>query len=181
MANINLAAFNIDPKTIEGINRFGFNKGIDFSITPTSKPKSAQELYTDAYQAESNKLFSFLKDKNNSDLGVAMAISNLGPNPLLLRAQSELKKEEMENRFNLEKQALALTEEAAIRKQGRQFTMDQASRLFESIPRAFGTIPFAATQEVAANIANITSPRNLSPQPQLQPAAFSMPARQYFS
>jgi len=180
MADINLAAFNVDPKTIQGINRFGFNKGVDFSITPTSKPKSALERYRGDYQANLNRLLSLLNNKDNSGIGAAILAGNLGQDPSSLEAQSELRRQEMENRFKLEKEALALAEETAIRKQGRQFTMDQASRLFESIPRAFGAIPFEATQEVTANIANLVSPRNLNPQPQLQPAAFSMPARQYF-
>lgn len=180
MANINLAAFNIDPKTIEGINRFGFNKGVDLLSTPISKPKSAMERYRGNYQANLDRLLSFLKDKDDSGIGAAMLAGNLGQDPSFLEAQSELKRQEMENRFKLEKEALALTEEAAVRKQGRQFTLDQMGRLFESIPRAFGPIPFDRTQEVTANIANLVSPRNLNPQPQLQQAAFSMPARQYF-
>lgn len=184
MPNINFAGINFDPKTIEGYSKLGIDKGFKAPFTtsllsPGPAPKSALERYAESRQATIDKFFSSPAGK--SEIGAAMIAGNIGVDPLQLQAQAELQKQMADYRFGQEKEAFKLSEEAAIRKQGRQFTMDQMGRLLESIPRAFGPIPFERTQEVTANIANLVSPRNLNPQAQLQQAQYSMPARQYFS
>ena len=103
------------------------------------------------------------------------------PNIPTLAAISEFKRIDTELANKMSRENLRLAEEAAIRQQGRDFAFEQASNLISAIPRAFSPIPFDKTQEVVANIANITSPRNIKAIPQLQQAQFSMPNRQYFS
>ena len=113
------------------------------------------------------------------------------PTPTQAILQSQLRRIDAEQANRMSRENLKLAEEAAMREQeraeqramrqqGRDFTYNQAANLFSAIPRAFNPIPFDKTQEVIANIANITSPRNIKAIPQLQQAQFSMPTRQYF-
>jgi hypothetical protein len=102
------------------------------------------------------------------------------PNINTLAATAELQRIGAQEANKMSRENLRLAEEAAIRQQGRDFAFEQASNLISAIPRAFSPIPFDKTQEVVANIANITSPRNIKAIPQLQQAQFSMPNRQYF-
>ena len=80
----------------------------------------------------------------------------------------------------MSRENLRLAEEAAIRQQGREFTLGQAQKLISDIPRAFSPMPWDKTQEVVANIANIASPKNITSIPQVSPAGFSYTPTKYF-
>lgn len=185
MADINLAGFNVDPKTIAGFRKLGFDKGFKtpFAASFFDKPAVAgvaDNPYASLQAGTKQQPFDLSKLSPSGQEMYAMVKGfQSDPSQAILMAQIQDIQARQANKMAQENVRLA--EEAAVRKQGREFTLGQMGRLFESIPRAFGAIPFERTQEVAANIANLVSPRNLSPQAQLQQASFSMPARQYFS
>lgn len=183
MADINLAGFGVDPKMLAGFNKLGFAKGFNKPFAPALTQPTA-DTQTNPYAAlaaqYSQKPIDTSKLSPQAQETYAMFQSFQG-NPAQTLLTAQIQDIQAQKANAMARENLKLAEEAAVRKQGREFTLGQAGRLFESIPRAFGAIPFEATQEVAANIANLVSPRNLSPQAQLQQASFSMPARQYFS
>lgn len=104
----------------------------------------------------------------------------LQPDINTLIAQAELQRIGAQEANKMSRENLKLAEEAAIRQQGRDFTFGQASSLLSAIPQAFSPIPFDKTQEVVANIANISSPKNITPIPQVSPAGFSYSPTKYF-
>jgi len=189
MADINFAGFN--PRIIAEFKKLGIGKdfeklgiGKGFNkpfASPLTQPTADTQInpYAALATQYGQKPIDVSKLSLPAQETFAMFQGFQG-NPAQTLLIAQIQDIQAQKANEMARENLKLAEEASVRKQGRQFTMDQASRLFESIPRAFGAIPFEATQEVTANIANLVSPRNLNPQPQLQPAAFSMPARQYF-
>jgi hypothetical protein len=162
------------------LNRLGWGTPKDmpsfgsFSLTGPSDPYAGlREKYGRAAFDP-----SILKDPEAQSLyAIGKAFQTDVPT---LIAAAEIQKVGAELANKMSRENLRLAEEAAIRQQGRDFAFEQASNLISAIPRAFSPIPFDKTQEVVANIANITSPRNIKAIPQLQQAQFSMPNRQYF-
>jgi hypothetical protein len=186
MADINLAGFNVDPKTIAGFRKLGFDKGFKtpFAASFLDKPAvtaAENDPYApiEASIQQQQKPFDVSKLNPYAQETYAM-MQGFQFNPLQAIVTARIQDIQSRQANQMGKENLRLAEEAAVRKQGREFTLGQMGRLFESIPRAFSPIPFERTQEVAANIANLVSPRNLSPQAQLQQAQYSVPVRQYF-
>lgn len=187
MADVNfpgLFAGSFDPSKVA---KFGWNAPKDmpsfgsFSLAGPSDPYAALRAKYPRKQLDVSKL-----DKESQGIGAIMEV--LREDPVLLAELEEIRAQKANE---MSRKNLKLAEEAAmreqeraeqraIRQQGREFTYDQLTNLFSSIPRAFNPIPFDRTQEVVANIANITNPRNIKAIPTLQQAQFSMPNKQYF-
>ena len=141
-----------------------------FSLTGPSDPYAALRAKYPRNQLDVTKL-----DKESQ--GIGALVQSFYQDPILL---SELKKIDAQEANKMSRENLKLAEEAAVRQQGRDFTFGQASSLLSAIPQAFSPIPFDKTQEVVANIANITSPKNITSIPQVTPAGFSYTPTKYF-
>lgn len=156
-----------------------------FSLTEPSDPYAAlKEKYGKAVFDPST-----LTDKEAQ--GMYALSQGFQPNINTLIAQAEIQKIGAQEANKMSRKNLQLVEEAemraqeraeqrAVRQQGREFTYNQAANLFSAIPRAFSPIPLDRTQEVVANIANISSPRNITAIPQVNPAGFSYTPTKYF-
>lgn len=162
------------------LNKFGWGMPKDmpsfgsFSLTGSSDP------YASIISKYGQPAFDPSKLKSEDAQTIYAMMQGSQPNINTLAATAELQRIGAQEANKMSRENLRLAEEAAIRQQGRDFAFEQASNLISAIPRAFSPIPFDKTQEVVANIANITSPRNIKAIPQLQQAQFSMPNRQYF-
>ena len=122
------------------------------------------------------------------ELAAAMLASN-DPSNRLLTEKFEAVKLFLGN--ELAKENWKLQEEASVRKsqreearslreQGREFTFQQLGNLFTSVPRAFSPMPYQLSQEVTANIANITSPSNVRPIEMPRTAGFNPTNYSYY-
>lgn len=126
--------------------------------------------------------------EKGGELGAAALAMN-DPANTLLQAGLNASNAYMANRMAQEN--LAVQEEASIRKaqrdearnlreQGRNFTFQQLGNLFTSIPRAVSPMPYQLSQEVTANIANITSPSNVRPIEMPRAAGFNPTNYSYY-
>jgi len=184
MAELNYQQFagNWDPSKT---SKFGWNNlpslG-NFSLQGSS-PEDPRAALLKKYGAGYNKRFEAIQKALGADkegLGAIVMGANLGISPETLLTQSEMKRIEAEEANKMARENLQLAEEASVRERGRDFTYGQLGNLFSSIPRAFSPISMERTQEVVANIANISSPRNITAIPQVSPAAFSYTPTKYF-
>jgi hypothetical protein len=126
-------------------------------------------------------------EKGGDLAGLAFAMND--PSNLVLQAGLTASNAALANRMALEN--LAVQEAASIRKsqreearslreQGRNFTFQQLGNLFTSVPRAFSPMPYQLSQEVTANIANITSPSNVRPIEMPRTAGFNPTNYSYY-
>ena len=126
--------------------------------------------------------------EKGGELGAAAVAMN-DPTNKLLEAGLNASNVYMANKMAQEN--LAIQEEASIpkaqrdearnlREQGRNFTFQQLGNLFTSIPRALSPMPYQLSQEVSANIANITSPSNVRPIEMPRAAGFNPTNYSYY-
>jgi len=182
MADINLAGFGFDPSKAR---KFGWatetNPVIDmarYKDVGSADPYAALYNKYKPFAQQRIKELQQISGQDKSGLGLAVAAMN---DPLNLMLQSELQGLAAQKANQMSRENLKLAEEAAIRKQSREFTFGQLGKALESIPRAFGSIPFDLTQDVVANIANIASPSNIKAIPQVSPAGYSYTPTKYYS
>ena len=180
MADATFPSFLAGNFDLSKVAKFGWTLPKDmpsfgsFSLAGPSDPyASIREKY-----GQSTFDPSKLKDSDAQTM-FAMA-KGLQPDINTLIAQAELQRVGAQEANKMSRENLELAEQAAIRQQGRDFTFGQASSLLSAIPQAFSPIPFDKTQEVVANIANITSPKNITSIPQVTPAGFSYTPTKYF-
>jgi hypothetical protein len=184
MPEINYQQFagNWDPSKA---SKFGWNNPLSlgsFSLQGSSPENSLDTMLKD-YSASYDERFKALQKSLGSDkegMGSVIAAMNLGQDPRSLLFLAKIEQATAENANKMARENLKFAEEAAIRERGRDFSYNQLGNLFSSIPRAFSPIPMERTQEVVANIANITSPKNITAIPQVSPASFSYTPTKYF-
>jgi hypothetical protein len=184
MPEINYQQFagNWDPSKA---SKFGWNNPLSlgsFSLQGSSPENSLDALLKD-YSAGYDERFKALQKSLGSDkegMGSIIAAMNLGQDPRNILFQAKVEQVKAENANKMSQENLRLVEEAAVRQQGRDFTFGQAGNLLSAIPRAFSPMPWDKNQEVVANIANITSPKNITAIPQVSPAGFSYTPTKYF-
>ncbi len=191
-----------DPKTavkFAGTNPgFSFTtKGLEklgvFNPTPAPAP-TASALTPDEINSinEATQLWDQIKKlqpqpvdlksipaEERSTVAILQGVNRTDPSQVLLT--DVLNRRNAERANKMQRENYEFLSEMGKKRQARQFTYDQLGNLFSTIPRAFSPIPYEKTQELAANIANISSPRNLSAQPGIQAASYALPTRQYFA
>ena len=186
MAELNYQQFagTWDPSKT---SKFGWNKlplpslG-NFSLQGSS-PEDPLDALMKEYSAGYDERFKALQKSLGSDkegLGAIVAAMKQGTDPREFLLQAKIQRVTAQEANKMARENLQLAEEASVRERGRDFTYGQLGNLFSSIPRAFSPISMERTQEVVANIANISSPRNITAIPQVSPAAFSYTPTKYF-
>jgi len=176
MADINLAG-GFDPAKFKKI--FGAElPGYQLNLQSAADPYTALYNKYKPFAEQRIKDLQQISGQDKSGLGLAVAAMN---DPLNLMLQSELQGLAAEKANKMSRENLELAEKAAIRTQGRKFTFERLGSFLDSIPSAFNPIPFADRQDVVANIANITSPRNLSSPSNISPAGYSYAPTKYYS
>lgn len=179
-----LAGFNLDPAVI---GKFGWNK---------TKPTPTVGVFNSLAQEDSGlndvisnygKYAQIAKNfanppvdlsKLDADSRGLVAVSQiLQPNVGQTIATGLMQRDAALEAQKMQRENYEYLSEKALQKERRQGVRD----LFNTIGNAFSPIPSERTQELAANIANISNPRNLSPQVPLQTAPYGVATRQYFS
>lgn len=175
MANINLAGYNLNP----GVFKFNWGASTAPAAAPQENPFSGTlRKYSDAYERRMKDIMSKM-GKDDLGIGAAIALSQAGPSPEQLEQQAALRYQEAQLAQKMSQENLELLSKKSKEKQARDFTYSRLGDLLSAIPRSFNPIPYEKTQELAANIANISNPGNLSRQADLQAASYSLP--RYFT
>jgi hypothetical protein len=189
-----------DPKT--AVKFAGTNPGFSFTtkgleklgvFNPTPAPAAsaftpAETSLVDDLLKTANELNRFrpkpldlksIPAEERSTVAILQGLQGFDPGPTILAAVAQQRAAETANK--MQRANLDYASQKSKERQARDFTYARLNDLFTSIPRAFSPIPYEKTQELAANIANISSPRNLSAQPGIQAASYALPTRQYFA
>ena len=191
MANIDFAGFNLNPAALK---KFGWGASLPTAFTgglnlpaPASAPAPAADPLLDKFKkyAETAKQLdgppADLSKLDPSDRATAAILQStrpgLGQMYLTFQAQREAAIEAAE----MQRKNYEFLSEQRRKRDERQDLRQRVGDLFNVIGRAASPIPYEMTQELAANVANISNPRNLSPQMGIQAASYSLPGRQYFA
>lgn len=137
MADINLAGFNFDPSKFQKVFGAG-TLNYPLNLQPAVDPYAALHSKYRPLIEQRNKDLQQTSSQDKTGFGLALAAMN---DPVTLMLQAELQKINAQNANEMSRENLKLAEEAAIRKQQRDFTLGQLSKTLESIPNAFSPIP----------------------------------------
>lgn len=188
MADINLAGFKFNPDTVK---KFGWDKKLPTSFMTGLNLPAPLAAQPDPILGEIDTALSVARKYQTPPVDV----SKLTPEDRSLYALTAsmrpdtssaittflLNRAGAKEAAEMQRKNYEFLSEQRKKSQARQFTYDQLSNLLTSIPRAFSPIPYEQTQELAANIANISNPRNLSPQATIQSGSYAVPTRNYFA
>ncbi len=186
MADVKLAGFNLNPDAVKKFNwggmlPTGFMSGINLPVPAAVNegPTGIEKAAAIARKYRQGPID--LTKLSPEDRGLAALMQATRPDLETAVFTAEANRQGAIEAAKMQRENYEFLSEMGKKRQARQFTYDQLGNLFSTIPRAFSPIPYEKTQELAANIANISSPRNLSAQPGIQAASYALPTRQYFA
>lgn len=189
MANIDFAGFNLNPAALK---KFGWGASLPTAFTgglnlPASATAPAADPFLERFKkyAESAKQFERppvdLSKVDPSERGTVALMQAFQPNLAQPYLSALMQRDAAKEAAEMQRKNYEFLSEQRRKSEQRQNLREDVRSLFNVIGRAASPIPYEMTQELAANIANISNPRNLSPQMGIQAASYSLPGRQYFA
>lgn len=189
MANIDFAGFNLNPAALK---KFGWGASLPTAFTgglnlpaPASAPAADPFLDKFKKHAETAKQLEGppvdLSKLDPSDRATAAILQSTRPGLGQIYLTSQMQREAAMEAAEMQRKNYEFLSEQRRKREQRQNLREDVRSLFNVIGRAASPISYEMTQELAANIANISNPRNLSPQANIQAASYSLPGRQYFA
>lgn len=188
MANIDFAGFNFNPDTVK---KFGWDKKLPTSFMSGINLPAPLSSQPDPIYGEIDSALAIARKYQTPPVDV----SKLTPEDRSLYALTSSMRPDTSgaitafilNRYGakeaaeMQRKNYEFLSEQRRKSEQRKNLREDVRSLFNVIGRAASPIPYEMTQELAANIANISNPRNLSPQMGIQAASYSLPGRQYFA